>query len=585
MDDTAERALPLRMVVEHVYCPRLFHYMHVEGVMAANEHVWRGRQQHVRSDSAGSSRARRHVDAPDRATEGPPDEWREARAVALGDSTLGLVAKLDAVLLRDDGAAIPTELKSGNAPEPDSTWCTLSPGAWDADVIQVALQALLLEEAGYRVPRGELYYQGNRVRVEVPLTPALRARAIAAVEDARRAQSASERPEPLVDSPKCRGCSLAEVCLPAESRLLREGVAIDPVDDDAEAPPGVVRRLRVIARDTETRTVTVSTPGATVRKEGEALVVAPPPHQEGGRPVRVALDAVAELVLLGNVSVSTQTLCALFERGVTVSFHSGTGRLLGSVGAGFGNNGRLRARQHAVASEPASAMAIGREFIRGKLHNQRVLLRRNGGLSTEADHELTSMLRAIDGCETVPDLMGVEGTASRFYFDGYAGLVAARGGEGFRMDGRNRRPPRDPVNAMLSFGYAVLARECAEVLRRVGFDPMRGVMHGLGWGRASLALDLMEEFRPLLVDSAVLRVVAERRVGVEDFQRELQAVTMSAAARRALLQALDQRREEEITHPVFGYRVSYRRAMELQARILARVVEGEAPRYIALTNR
>lgn len=107
----------------------------------------------------------------------------------------------------------------------------------------------------------------------------------------------------------------------------------------------------------------------------------------------------------------------------------------------------------------------------------------------------------------------------------------------------------------------------------------------LGWGRASLALDLMEEFRPLLVDSAVLRVVAEKRVGVEDFQRELQAVTMSAAARRALLQALDQRREEEITHPVFGYRVSYRRAMELQARILARVVEGEAPRYIALTTR
>jgi CRISPR-associated protein Cas1 len=166
-----------------------------------------------------------------------------------------------------------------------------------------------------------------------------------------------------------------------------------------------------------------------------------------------------------------------------------------------------------------------------------------------------------------------------------ARLLRDRGGEAFAMDGRNRRPPRDPVNAMLSFGYAMLARECAEVARRVGFDPMRGFLHGMGWGRPSLGLDLMEELRVLLVDSTVLRVVAEKRVVADDFQRELQGVTLKPAARRTFLQALDQRREEEITHPLFGYKVSHRRAVELQARVLARVLEGEAERYVALTTR
>jgi CRISPR-associated protein Cas1 len=338
----------------------------------------------------------------------------------------------------------------------------------------------------------------------------------------------------------------------------------------------------------DTRTITVSTAGASVRKEGEALVLVPPPGDDGkpkGKPVRVAMESIDALVLVGAVQASTSAIMACLERSIPVSFHQYNGRLLGSIGAGLASNVALRAAQHAQAGDPARALLIAREIVRGKIKNQRVFLRRHDVLSPAVAGEWESLGRTLDAAATGDAVRGVEGRAARLYFDGFSRLIRERGGEAFTMDGRNRRPPRDPVNAMLSFGYAILARECAEVLRRVGFDPMRGFLHGMGWGRPALGLDLVEEFRVLIVDSTVLRLVAEKRVTEGDFHREMQGVALRPAARRAFLQALDQRREEEITHPVFGYRVSYRRAIELQARVLARVIEGEAERYVALTTR
>ncbi len=592
MDATAQpegELLPIRMVVEWAYCPRLFHYMHVEGLMVANEHVWRGRQEHARADKPGHSRVRREVDAGEAAPdEAPPAEWQEARAVELSAPVLGLVAKLDGVIVDAAGTAIPTEVKSGSAPPEDSGYATLAKGAWDSDAVHVALQAMMLEEAGHRVPRAELWYRGSRTRVEVALTDALREAALGAVAGAAAAQRATQRPAPLDGSPKCFGCSFAAVCMPDESNLLREGVPADDALDDDRAPlvpPKALKRRRLVASQVEGRTVTVSTPGASVRKEAEAIVVCPPPQAEGQKPLRVAFEQLEELCLFGNVQASTAAIMACLERGIPVSFHTGVGKLLGTVSSGLGNNVSLRMLQHEVASDAAKALPIAREFVRGKLRNQRVFLRRNGALDDEASNLFESFLRAIDAAETADDLRGLEGRGAVIYFGRFARLLTERGGETFRMDGRSRRPPRDPANAMLSFGYAVLARECAEVLRRVGFDPMRGFLHGVGWGRAALALDMMEEFRVLMIDSTVLRMVAEKRVAGDDFHREMQGVTMKPGARKALLQALDKRREEEVTHPVFGYKVSYRRAMELQARVLARVLEGECDRYVALTTR
>ncbi|MBK9259492.1 MAG: CRISPR-associated endonuclease Cas1 [Polyangiaceae bacterium] len=596
-ESTQTKPLPLRMIVEWIYCPRLFHYMHVEGSMVANEHVWRGRHAHEKIDAKGSSRARRDVkvDTPEEdAANDAPVEWQQARAIDLGDSALGIVAKLDGVLLDGAGTAIPTEMKSGSGPADDSPHVTLAKGVWDADAIHVAIQAMALEQAGYAVPHAELYYRKSRARSRVTLTPELRHAALDAIANARAAQHLAERPPPLVDSPKCKGCSLVEVCLPDESLVLRRGIApedgfADTNDDEPPPPAGpLAKARRLVASSMETRTVTVSTLGASVRKEGEALVVAPPPDADGkpqGKPLRIAMDSIDALVVMGAVQVSTAAIMGCLERSIPVSFHQAHGRLLGSVTTGLSSNVALRAAQHAWATDAGKTLSLSREIVRGKIKNQRVFLRRHGMLTDAMASEWESLGRTLNGAMTGDEVRGVEGRAARLYFDGLARLFRDRGGAAFEMDGRNRRPPRDPVNAMLSFGYAILTRECADVLRRVGFDPMRGFLHGMGWGRPALGLDLVEEFRVLIVDSTVLRVVAEKRVLADDFHRELQGVTMKPGARRAFLQALDQRREEEITHPVFGYRVTYRRAIELQARVLARVIEGETDRYVALTTR
>jgi CRISPR-associated protein Cas1 len=247
-DETSDAAaLPLPMMVAWLHCPRLFHYMHVEGQMVANEHVWRGRHAHARTDAPGQTRVRRAVDvapSPDAAPDELPPEWREARAVDLGVTDLGVVAKLDAVLLDGEGRAVPAELKSGRGPDLGAPFATWIDGAWNADAIHVALQMMLLGRAGYLVPHGEIYYRATRARVRVALSDALRAEALRVIAEATAAQRAALRPAPLVDSPKCRGCSLVEVCLPDESNLLREGLAPDDgLDDFDDAPPPQPPRL------------------------------------------------------------------------------------------------------------------------------------------------------------------------------------------------------------------------------------------------------------------------------------------------------------------------------------------------------
>src|SRR5215470_17575200 len=317
--------LPLRMIVEWVYCARLFHYMHVEGLMVANEHVWRGRHRHRRADTPGETRSRRQLPVAERGPEKPetPGEWRAARAVDLVSERLGILGKLDGVLLSGDGTAIPTEMKSGVAPG-DSGYATMVPGVWNGDAIHVALQALLLEEAGHEVPWAEIYYAASRKLIRVALGAELRTEAVRAIQQARAAQTAVARPPPLVDSPKCAGCSLLEVCLPDESRLLRDGVPADEVIESGP-PPEPPRKL--LASKIEGRSVVVSTRGASIRKDGEALLVIPPPEQVEARPTRIALDTIDSVSLVGSVNATVPAIAGCLERGIQVSFHSSNGRL------------------------------------------------------------------------------------------------------------------------------------------------------------------------------------------------------------------------------------------------------------------
>jgi CRISP-associated protein Cas1 len=249
-------------------------------------------------------------------------------------------------------------------------------------------------------------------------------------------------------------------------------------------------------------------------------------------------------------------------------------------------NVNLRMRQLGAAAR--GDLDASRRMISGKIRNSRVLLRRNGGESVSRSIEqLAALAASAEECTDAASLLGIEGSAARVYFGSFASLLTGAAElPGPPFTGlRNRRPPTDTVNCLLSFCYAMLAKELLAACLLVGFDPYIGLFHRPRFGRPALALDLAEEFRPLLADSVVLGMVNKRELGSGDFTVRAGAVTLTEDGRRKILHAWERRMATEIWHPVFGYEVSYRRAIELQARVLAAYLVGEVPSYSPLVTR
>lgn len=292
---------------------------------------------------------------------------------------------------------------------------------------------------------------------------------------------------------------------------------------------------------------------------------------------------------MGPAGISSPCLHALMRQEVPVSWHSSGGWFLGYT-AGLGHkNVELRTAQYRASFDPAHCLALARGVVRAKVLNARTLLRRNwrdGPAPEPLLKELARCARLTARTSALETLLGVEGEAGHLYFRHFGALLN-RDGEGWSFDfnGRNRRPPLDPVNALLSFGYAVLTRLMTITLVTVGFDPYRGFYHQPRYGRPALALDLMEPFRPLIVDSAVLTVINNGEVRGGDFRAGLGGVMLGDRGRKAFLSAMERRLEQEVRHPLFDYRLSYRRLLELQARLLERHLLGELPEYPNFTTR
>jgi CRISPR-associated protein Cas1 len=254
----------------------------------------------------------------------------------------------------------------------------------------------------------------------------------------------------------------------------------------------------------------------------------------------------------------------------------------------FHKNVELRRRQYAAAEDREKSLALARRFVEAKILNCRTLLRRNHPAPpVETLEALKGDLRRARKAESIEMLLGVEGTAASRYFSHFHELLrpAAESVATFDFAHRNRRPPRDPVNALLSFAYALLTKDFATTLFSVGFDPQLGFFHRPRYGRPALALDLMEEFRPLIADSVVLTVVNNGELRPEDFISTLAGVAMTQGGRMQLLSAYERRMRQEIIHPVFGYRISYRRVLEVQARLLARYLMCEIRTYPSFLTR
>lgn len=424
-------------------------------------------------------------------------------------------------------------------------------------------QGLLLRAHGFLSHHGFVYYIGSKKRVQVVFDDALVSRTLSLRDAALGALDTPEPPAPLVDSPKCVRCSLAPICLPDETNVLAGRTRDEP------------RRL-LPSRD-DAIPLYVQAQGGSIGLSGDCLQVRF--GREGKQKEEVRLIDVSDVSVFGQVSVTTPALRTLVQRGISVSYFSMGGWFYGMTTGLSHKNILLRRAQFEAAREPGRALDIARNLVATKIRNQRTLLRRNG--AGDGDAALAELKMWAARAETADDngaLLGIEGCAARAYFGRFTTMLRgplARVPDVF--GGRNRRPPRDPVNAMLSFAYAVLAKDLTVTLQAVGFDPMLGFYHQVKYGKPALALDLMEEFRPLIADSAVITSINNGALGADDFVVAATGCAMNDRGRRALLEACARRMDDLVTHPVFGYRISYRRVLEVQIRLLARYLAGEVP--------
>jgi CRISPR-associated protein Cas1 len=542
--------LPARMLNEFVYCPRLFYLEWVDARWADNDDTAEGRMVHHRVDHASTAL--------------PPPEavalLRNKTSVRLESPELGVAAVLD-VVHGGGGVAFPIDVKKGAAPDQG--------GLWPADRVQLMTQAMLLAEQGYRVEQVVALYEGGHRRVSVPVTDDDLRDVRAVIEQARQVAASPSPPLPLVDSPKCPRCSLVGLCLPDEVNTLLQR---------SDAPP-----RRIVVRDPDHKPVYVTQFGSYVGIRGGRITV----RKDGETLAEQRVIDCSQLCVFGNVQVSTQALAELWNRGIPVLRFSYGGWLRGWAQGAMSGYVELRRRQ--VITHSQGGFDIARRVVEGKIRNSRTLLRRNSRAPTEAEvRSLASLASSARNAPSTASLLGIEGAAARIYFDAFTSMIgASRASMGlqFSVNGRNRRPAPDPVNALLSFTYSLLIKDLVAVCIGVGLDPYLGIYHRPRYGRPALALDLMEEFRPLICDSVVIGLLNNGEVSPGDFTQRGAAVWLTTDGRRTVIRAYERRLEQTVKHPYFGYTISYRRVLEVQARLMAAVMTGELPEYVPMVTR
>ncbi len=564
--DQSPDQMPARMLNEFAYCPRLYYLEHVQGEWAHSADTIEGRFAHRRVD-----RQEGRIDSAPDANE---DRRIQARSVTIGSAKIGAIARID--LIEGEGRqVIPIDYKRGSAPN-------IPEQAWEPERVQLCLQGLILRDNGYECDEGVLYFVSSQDRIEVPFTDELIDRTLHLLDEARRVSAEGKIPPPLVNSPKCLRCSLAAICLPDEINLLR---ATDPetrAEEILRAQRSEPRRL-MPARD-DNLAVYVQGQGYSVGLKGDVLEI-----RDKGKTVSEArLMEMSQLNLFGNVQLSAQALRELASREVPVLHLSYGGWLAAVTTAPPHKNIELRRRQFEAASDAEACLRLARSAVSGKIRNSRTLLRRNAReIDDGAMAALARSRHQAERAQSLEQLLGIEGTAARIYFSQFARMLRPAASEAgdFDFESRNRRPPRDPVNALLSFLYAMLVKDLVATTVGVGFDPYLGFYHQPRYGRPALALDLMEEFRPLVADSVAIGMINNQEIRASDFVRRAGAAALTDSGRKRVIEAYERRLDTLITHPRFGYTISYRRVFEVQARLLGRFLSGEIELYPPFCTR
>ena len=327
-------------------------------------------------------------------------------------------------------------------------------------------------------------------------------------------------------------------------------------------------------------TLYINTPGSYLRLDNDTLRV----EVEHETRLRVPLHHLQAVVCFGHIGLSAPLMHRLADDAVALVLLDDNGRFKARLEGSVSGNVLLRRAQHMKSMDADFTLTTARAFVAGKIKNTRQVLQRaarecklpeEAAYLTRAADDLAASLRALPAAADLDTLRGLEGEAARQYFGSMSLLVRPDARAHFAMDGRNRRPPRDRLNALLSFLYAMWMNDCRSAIEAAGLDPQVGFLHALRPGRAALALDLMEEFRPW-ADRLAFSLINREQLGASDFtEREGGAVALSPDARKSVVVAFQQRKQEEITHPLLAQTVPLGLVPLVQARLLARAVRGE----------
>lgn len=543
--------IPASMLNAFAYCSRLCYLEWVQADFQDSAEITEGRSWHRWVDSK----------------EDPvPEDFQpfHARSVSLTAPEAGICCRID--LLEGDGNRVtPIEYKRGEAP-------TIPGGAYESDLAQLCAQCLALRENGFQCDEGVVYFIRSKTKVAVNFDEVLINRTRDMIAALQRIAENSEIPPPLEDSPKCNRCSLAGICLPDEINLLKEM--------KAEGEPEEKVRMLLPARGDQLPVYVVGQ-GQTVRKRGNRLEI----WSKEGKVSEAKLIDVSQVSLYGGVEITTPATVELMQRGVPVLHFTHGGWFEGICLGHTHKNVELRLKQFEWACESSKSLSLARCMVAGKIKNCRTLLRRNNPQAPqEVLESLAKLSKEAEMASSMESLLGIEGAAAVAYFSRFSSMLKSKASE-FSFQDRNKRPPRDPVNAVLSYLYGILAKELFVVILAVGFDPYLGFYHQPRYGRPALALDMMEEFRPLIADSTAITLFNKGEFSSKDFIRTGLGVSMNPVAKKKVVAGYERRMQMEIAHPLFGYTVSYRRIMEVQARLLSRVLTGELKEYPAFVTR
>jgi CRISP-associated protein Cas1 len=587
----AQPLLPVRRLHNYIYCPRLFYFQWVENVFQEN------------ADTVAGSHVHRNVDAPSR-LEDPKElglpEGAKLRSLRVESEALGLIGVVDIVEGGPDGAEI-IDYKKGSARRNAEG----EREAKEPDAIQVAAHALLLREQGVNAVRGAVYYAADKRRVPVEFSDELFEKVRRKIQEARAVAASGKSPPPLKNDARCLYCSAYPICLPNET--LWWSTRGRPVEPEAQTLFSFIGQTADAVRDRILEALEFAAesgqgpptlePPRPEHDDGEVLVVQTPGAQIGQRGEQLIVSVKGELLrklpgqqvraiyCYGAIQLTAQAVETCLELGIDVAYFSPAGRFLGLLGGLPASGVDARRGQYRLFELPGVRLPLAREVLRAKIHNQRVMLMRNGDLPDRLVSLLAGFRDATERASDMRELLGVEGNAAALYFEQFESMLKQREDWRFDWRGRNRRPPRDPVNALLSLGYSMLAKELTGVCHTVGLDPFLGFMHQPRYGRPALALDLMEEFRPLIADSVAISLVNRGELGPEDFIRSANGTFLNERGRKTFWEAWFRRLDTEVSHPEFSYKMAYRRMLEVQARQLWRFVRGEAAAYHGFTTR